>query len=273
MSSRTGGARRSWSLLFFTRGARAREASTAWPSASSGPSRAFHSQRWPVLQRVMSVSWWRSFSISTLQCYFILNIFTEYAFEPRLGTGYSMLPTLAGSGELNLKMSLPLCRFLSCLSGDSVLGQLWKSRTSTTDTYDRERERRALGLSVGDLAVYISPNDPSKEVCKRVIGLSGDTVLVEPRIEPSLFHELEWITSKQTMQPQGQQRAVNLDSEPTYIVVPKGHIWTSGDNLANSIDSRHYGPVPLGLVRGKLVAKIWPFSTMCWLYNPTASAL
>lgn len=33
--------------------------------------------------------------------------------------------------------------------------------------------------------------------------------------------------------------------------MPKGHVWVAGDNMSNSIDSRHYGPVPIAMIRGK----------------------
>lgn len=38
--------------------------------------------------------------------------------------------------------------------------------------------------------------------------------------------------------------------------VPKGHVWVCGDNLTASRDSRVYGPVPIGLVKGRIVAKV-----------------
>ncbi len=43
-------------------------------------------------------------------------------------------------------------------------------------------------------------------------------------------------------------------------VVPKGHVWLQGDNYHNSTDSRHYGPIPYSLLRGKVFYKIWPLS-------------
>jgi inner membrane protease subunit 1 len=43
-----------------------------------------------------------------------------------------------------------------------------------------------------------------------------------------------------------------------YIIIPKGHVWVCGDNLTVSRDSRMHGPVPMGLVKGRIVAKIWP---------------
>lgn len=38
--------------------------------------------------------------------------------------------------------------------------------------------------------------------------------------------------------------------------VPQGHVWLEGDNASNSTDSRAYGPVPLAMVRGKVLFKV-----------------
>jgi len=35
-----------------------------------------------------------------------------------------------------------------------------------------------------------------------------------------------------------------------------GHVWLQGDNLIMSRDSREYGPVPLGLVKGRVVCQV-----------------
>ena len=34
----------------------------------------------------------------------------------------------------------------------------------------------------------------------------------------------------------------------------------AGDNPYWSRDSNEYGPIPLALVKGKIIAKVWPFS-------------
>lgn len=42
------------------------------------------------------------------------------------------------------------------------------------------------------------------------------------------------------------------------LQVPAGHVWLEGDNLENSCDSRDFGPVPQGLIRGRVICKVWP---------------
>lgn len=51
------------------------------------------------------------------------------------------------------------------------------------------------------------------------------------------------------------------------IQVPPGHCWVAGDNLEWSRDSRHFGPLPLALVRAKVlaVARPSPLSDIKWL--------
>lgn len=86
---------------------------------------------------------------------------------------------------------------------------------------------RGKGVRTGDMVIAVAPYDPERWVLKRVIGREGDFVLVDPR---------------------GNEM----------VQVPKGHVWLAGDNLDYSRDSRHYGPVPVGLIKGKVVARIWP---------------
>jgi mitochondrial inner membrane protease subunit 1 len=89
---------------------------------------------------------------------------------------------------------------------------------------------RPESISRGDVVTLRSPLDPFRIVCKRVIGLAGDVVCVDPT----------GVTASST----------------EYVIVPKGHVWLSGDNAAMSRDSRHYGPVPTALIQGKLCARV-----------------
>jgi inner membrane protease subunit 1 len=85
-------------------------------------------------------------------------------------------------------------------------------------------------LQRGEVVILRSPLNPHRHICKRIIGLAGDTVCVDPtgQLAPSTEH----------------------------VLVPKGHIWIVGDNAAESLDSRMYGPVPIALVHGRLYARV-----------------
>ncbi|KAJ7947277.1 mitochondrial inner membrane protease subunit 1-like [Quillaja saponaria] len=84
----------------------------------------------------------------------------------------------------------------------------------------------------GDIVLVRSPENPRKVITKRLTGMEGDSIsyLVDPK---------------------------NSDRSET-IVVPRGHVWVQGDNIYASNDSRHFGPVPYGLLEGRVFWRIWP---------------
>uniref|UniRef100_A0A7N5JN35 Mitochondrial inner membrane protease subunit n=1 Tax=Ailuropoda melanoleuca TaxID=9646 RepID=A0A7N5JN35_AILME len=97
--------------------------------------------------------------------------------------------------------------------------------------------RHFYGIQRGDIVIAKSPSDPKSNICKRVIGLEGDKILTN---SPSDFFK-------------------------SHSYVPTGHVWLEGDNLQNSTDSRYYGPIPYGLIRGRIFFKIWPLSDFGFL--------
>lgn len=84
-------------------------------------------------------------------------------------------------------------------------------------------------LKRGDLVTFRSPSSPMTLVCKRVIGLAGDVVNVDP---------------------------IDLEMSKQHCLIPEGHVWVQGDNAAASIDSRTYGPLPMGLIQAKIVCRV-----------------
>ncbi|KAF3449576.1 hypothetical protein FNV43_RR10305 [Rhamnella rubrinervis] len=40
--------------------------------------------------------------------------------------------------------------------------------------------------------------------------------------------------------------------------IPEGHCWVEGDNPSSSMDSNSFGPIPLGLVKGRVTHIVWP---------------
>lgn len=49
--------------------------------------------------------------------------------------------------------------------------------------------------------------------------------------------------------------------------MPEGHCWIIGDNLPESRDSRTFGPLPLALIKGKVVAKFYRWGGFSWMEN------
>jgi inner membrane protease subunit 1 len=49
------------------------------------------------------------------------------------------------------------------------------------------------------------------------------------------------------------------------IQVPEGHCWVVGDNMEWSRDSRLFGPLPLGLIKAKVLAVVLPREESKWL--------
>ncbi|KAH6680227.1 signal peptidase-like protein I [Halenospora varia] len=97
--------------------------------------------------------------------------------------------------------------------------------------------RRGRGVEVGDVVTFDSVVEPGEKVIKRVLGLEGDYVM---RNTPG----------------SGSQEMIQI---------PKGHCWVVGDNLGFSRDSRHFGPMPMALIKGKVIAKVFPWKEREWL--------
>lgn len=93
-------------------------------------------------------------------------------------------------------------------------------------------------LAHGDVVICTRPVAPAESVIKRVVALEGEEVILYPdRDNPGIRR----------------------------VKVPTGHVWIQGDNLTHSLDSRQYGPVPLAMVRGKVLFQFWP--RIAWVDN------
>lgn len=95
----------------------------------------------------------------------------------------------------------------------------------------------------GDIVITKNPMKPDQLICKRVLGTPGDTILAQdtsPEMDENDPHEIQY----------------------KKIILGPGHIWVEGDNSSNSSDSRHYGPLPQGLVVSKVVLRLFPLQSI-----------
>lgn len=135
-------------------------------------------------------------------------------------TGSSMSPTLSPD-------------FHATGASDWVLWRKWNP------THDVKR---------GDVVHFDNPVDPRARAVKRVIGVEGDTVLLDPRRRPARERDGADVPESR-----------GWDAWRGSARVPEGHVWVEGDNWRKSRDSNYYGPISKSLITGRAVAVVLPW--------------
>lgn len=97
--------------------------------------------------------------------------------------------------------------------------------------------KRFSSYNRNDIVIATHPSQPKNLICKRLIAIPGDYVLMN-----SIAEDRSGDTTTQT------------------IYIKPGSCWLEGDNRLKSTDSRNYGQIPIGLIKSKVLARIYPFS-------------
>jgi signal peptidase I len=116
----------------------------------------------------------------------------------------------------------------------------------------------------GDVIVFKYPEEPDRDFIKRVIGLPGETVEVrekkvyidgKPLDEPYAHYLLPVNTASEF------HEVTSFDVRDRYgpVTVPAEHYFVMGDNRDNSQDSRYWGFLPRGYVKGKALIIYWSY--------------
>jgi signal peptidase I len=130
-------------------------------------------------------------------------------------------------------------------------------------------------LSRGDVVVFgttslVMAASPEDTVAvKRVAAIEGDTVeaafgtiLVNGRKYEGMQYSLA-MSSEQSQSSESKSLERRDDWKPEWArlgsmsvtrqVVPVGHVFVLGDNLASSVDSRRFGVIPTSAVKGRVL--------------------
>lgn len=117
----------------------------------------------------------------------------------------------------------------------------------------------------GDIIVFTKHNlqeygDPQadKQLIKRVVGLPGDRIVVKEGVLTVYNQEHPEGYNPDTSLGYFQQTPTTPGNVDT--VVEPGHVFVSGDNRVNSLDSRYFGTVPASDIVGKLVLRVFPIN-------------
>lgn len=180
------------------------------------------------------------FPFFLLLCY----VFTDEDTSPyvvQASLGPSMLPTIQFAGDIWLVETGAWSRLLG----------------------------RPLSIEKGDLVLWKNPSS-GRVSCKRVIGKEGDYVqrygeyaylygdrsnfaIVWPddMADRVVDMHASWVADKNNTK--GKKNPYSVYN------IPKDHVWLEGDCPPFSFDSRHYGPIPLSWICGRLRLRLWPW--------------
>ena len=105
-----------------------------------------------------------------------------------------------------------------------------------------------------DVVVMQSPDREGVDYVKRIVALPGETV--------SIRGGLLFVDGRAIDDAPYAYVADDSDVEP--VAVPEGHVFVLGDNRAISADSRQFGLVASDLLRGRVIARIWPLGRLAF---------
>lgn len=106
--------------------------------------------------------------------------------------------------------------------------------------------------AVGDIVQLYHPNRKNALIVKRIIGVPGDTLIIQSNSISVKKETGELIALDETYLDEFTvTRARGMKSHPD--VIPPNHYVVIGDNRENSIDSRDFGPVHRNRITGVVV--------------------
>lgn len=117
----------------------------------------------------------------------------------------------------------------------------------------------------GDVIVFKAPPDPEKDFIKRVVGLPGNTIMVNNGnvyVNGAPYDESSYLN------PSVKTYGGTFLKDNDTITVPDNEYFVMGDNRPYSSDSREWGFVPAGNIIGKSIFVYWPLNEVRGVSNP-----
>ncbi|NQT13131.1 MAG: signal peptidase I [Planctomycetes bacterium] len=133
-----------------------------------------------------------------------------------------------------------------------------------------KRVYHAEPVQRGDVIVFINPNKRHARFIKRIVALPNDTVEINDntvfingkKLPATVEADVRWETNgsatyRTQLAPQDPSDAGAIVDVPE-TTIPQGCCYVLGDNRNRSRDSRHFGPIPLVDVVGRVDHAYFP---------------
>lgn len=131
------------------------------------------------------------------------------------------------------------------IRGDSMLPNFANGELLLTEKVSY----RVYNPARGDVIVFQAPVSGKVDFIKRIIGLPGDIVKVEDGVV--------FINDQSLVEPYETQ----LTQGKVEITLAQNQYYVLGDNRGSSSDSRSFGPITAGAIKGRAWLVYWPIKS------------
>jgi signal peptidase I len=122
-----------------------------------------------------------------------------------------------------------------------------------------------LDINRGDVIVFKAPTDQDKDFIKRVIGIPGDSVLIQ---DGFVFVNGKKVAEESYLDDDVRTYGGSFMKDGEAVTVPEESLIVMGDNRPFSSDSREWGFLEKKDIIGKSFFVYWPVNTMRVISNP-----
>lgn len=116
----------------------------------------------------------------------------------------------------------------------------------------------------GEIIVFQKPSEKSIDFIKRIIGVPGDTVIIENN-HVTITNEK---TNEKTILDEPYLALDMITTGNQQFVIKENEVFVLGDNRTNSQDSRVIGTISDDLIIGKALFTYWPIKDAFWVFTP-----
>jgi signal peptidase I len=120
--------------------------------------------------------------------------------------------------------------------------------------------------------VLNSPENKEIEFVKRVIGIPGDTIMID-NCRPPFRTECDLIVNNETLDEKYVKEKTQLYENSIYkegqaFSIPEDQLFVMGDNRTGSLDSRIFGPIRQDSIIGVVFFRYFPSDAVGVMKNP-----